>query len=407
MASWQFVSYLVPLLTYPYLTRVLGPIHYGEFSLCFAVAAFFNLITDWGFNLTATGAIARSRDNPPEISKIFWTTMYAKASLLTASFVILLSCTFIFKLFQPIRLELIAAFSLVVANACTLNWLLQGLERMASFAIGAIVGRFLTVPATFLLVHAEGDVWIANLVQGSGAMVGAFISMVLVTQVIVLSRPRLGIDDVIRHLYGSAAVFVSTLSANLYTTANVVIVGFVAGTPSVGIYSSADRLRSAAQSLINPISNAVYPRSNRVMHIDRERGLRFAGKLLLFQGAFTLLISLVLFTFADRIILGLAGERFQAAVPILRWMSWTPFLVGVSNVLGLQIMLPLGMNRQFSVILLSAGALNCGLVALLVTIVGPVGAAVATVMSEVFVTLAMALSLNIAKVPFWGALRSS
>jgi PST family polysaccharide transporter len=156
---------------------------------------------------------------------------------------------------------------------------------------------------------------------------------------------------------------------------------------------------------MQPFSQAAYPRSHRLMAESREDGLRFTRRLLLIQGGVAALVSLVLFCAAPLIISIIAGPRYAAAVAVLRILSVVPFLVALSNVLGLHMMLPLDMKTAFSRILMASAVLNSMLIFPLNWFFGAIGAATCTVASEIFVTALMGIwlwqknILQIGKVP--------
>jgi O-antigen/teichoic acid export membrane protein len=393
MIAWQIASYVIPLLTFPYLTRVLDLKGYGEFAFSFSLVTYISLITDWGFSLSASGEIARSAGDRERITYIFWHTLLAKCALLGACLLALGLAVLSVPMLRGMAPVLAAASLLAVANALTVNWCLQGLERLGAFATAAMIGRALTVPATFLFVHDRGDAWIAALVQSGGGLAAAAISMLLLLRTHAVARPMISLAGVTGQLRDGWHLFLSTAAVNLYTTTNAAVLGFLAGPAGLAPYSAADRLRAAAQGVIQPISQAVYPHSNRLMAQDRAAGFRFARKLLLWQGLFTLVVSLVLLAGAPLIVRILAGPRFEAAVPILRVLAFIPMLVGISNVLGVQVMLPLGHKAPFSRILTGAAVVNLILVLPLTWAFGAMGTAAGTLAAEIFVVAAMLRAL--------------
>lgn len=395
MIVLQLSNYVIPLLTFPYLTRVLGITNFGIYALAFAITTYLVLVSDWGFPLTASAQISRTRDDPEELNRIFWSTLTAKVLIALVLITGVLAGIAAFPALRDAGLVLICASGMVVANVITVNWCLQGLERLGQFAFAAAIGRALTVPATFLLVKDSGDAWIAALIQSGGAIVGGLFSIMFVRRLRVIGAPAINMRHAMAQIREAWPLFLSSISVSLYTTTNTVILGALQGPAQVGLFSSADRLRAAAQGAIAPISQAVYPRAARMMSIEggRDVALRFARRLLWAQGLFTLAISLVLFLAAEPIILLLAGRNYESAVPILQILSPIPFLVGVSNVFGIQLMLPLGMKRAFSRILLVSAVVDLLLVGPLSWYYGGMGTAWAALIAEMAVVGGMLLTL--------------
>jgi O-antigen/teichoic acid export membrane protein len=401
MIVWQLCNYVIPLLTFPYLTRVLGVGQFGVYALCFAIASYFVLITDWGFVLAAPGQIARAGDDREEINRVFWATLCAKSVLALGTFALIAVATLMSPAVRTIAPVLFCASGMVLANVLTVNWVLQGMERMGKFAIAATIGRIITVPATFLLVHTSSDAWIAALIQSAGAMTAGAVSIIMVLNLKVVAKPNLTLRATLDQMREGWPLFISALSANLYTSTNTVMLGVLRGPIETGLFGAADRLRMAAQSTITPISQAVYPRASRLMHEDRDRALAFARKLLLFQGMFTFCVTVAIMILAEPIIHILAGPHFLGSVSVLRVLAPIPFLVGMGNVFGVQLLLPLGMKKVFSRILIAAAVLDILIVVPLSWRFGAVGTACAALCAEGFVVAAMAVALMRAKIPIF------
>jgi PST family polysaccharide transporter len=186
-----------------------------------------------------------------------------------------------------------------------------------------------------------------------------------------------------------------------------VLLGFVAGSVAVGYYSAAEKLIKAAQGLVNPLSQSFYPRVSRLMKESHEEAFKLLRRLLRLQGGYAFLISLAIFGFAPVITHLLYGPAYETTTDVLRWLSPLPFVIALSNVFGIQTMLPLGMNKTFSNIVLAAGALNVVALYVLASWFGAVGAAEAVLFAEVAVTVTMAVVLHGKDIPIFEPRRIS
>ncbi|WP_293882562.1 flippase [Sphingomonas sp.] len=394
MTLWQVGNYLVPLLTYPFLTRVLDVRGYGQFTFSFGIIAYFVLITDWGFGMSASAEVAQNRDDPARISEIFWGTMATKLMLAVGCIVVLGILTLVVPDLGIIAPILFAASGLIIANLITVFWCLQGLEQLGFFAVIALVCRVLVVPATFLLVHGPADVWIAALVQAAGALLAGIASLELLRRQRIIGTPVFTNVTIVSRMKSSWHLFLAAASANLYTTTNIVVVGTLLGPVAAGIYTAADRLRAAAQNVIQPISQAAYPRSCRLMAESPERAMQFARKILAAQASITVLVTTALFFGAPLIIHILAGPRYAASVAVLQILALSPLLVGISDTLGVQVMLPLGLRKSFSQIRLWAGLFNVAMVVALTLWLGVWGTAIGTIIAELYILGAMTVAVR-------------
>jgi len=145
----QVANYLPPLLVLPYLSRTLGAESFGVMNYAIGIVAYCALLTDWGFNLSASREVARNLHDLPKINQIFWNTLAAKAVLAFLSLLVLSFAIAILPSLEEIAAPLYAAWFVVVGNVITPNWFFQGLEQMGKYAISSIAGKIIFLPLVF------------------------------------------------------------------------------------------------------------------------------------------------------------------------------------------------------------------------------------------------------------------
>ena len=401
MTAWQAGNYLIPLITLPYLARILDVRAFGQLGLSVAVVAYCLLLSDWGFNLSATREIARHHDDPARISSIFWNTMAAKTCLAIVSLAFLSVAVTAVPALREIWPVLLAAWLAVPSAILTANWFLQGMEKMGSFAIASILGRAAMIPLTFLLVRSPSDVWIAAALQAGGGLVGGLISTWLIGRLRLVGPPDISFAGIRAQMSSGWLLFLTSAAVNLYTTTNTVILGMVAGPVAVGFFSGADRIRTAAQATTSPISQVVFPRLSHLMNRDRSLGLKLARSLLLAQGAITLLISTLLFLNAETLVQIILGPGYFASVSVLRWLAWLPFIVGLNNVFALNVLVAIGHDALVSNILVVIAPLSLIAVVLAATYAGSNGVAATAVIVEIVVTVAALIAVLVLRIPLF------
>jgi O-antigen/teichoic acid export membrane protein len=394
MVALQAANYIIPLLTFPYLTRTLGVEQFGAYALALAVASYLALFVDWGFAFTAPSQVARERHLPNRLNEIFWSVLFARVGLGAGVLTILYVVIATVPPLQTLWLPLACASGLVLASMLTVSWCLQGLERMSKFALAAVIGKAMTIPATFFLVQDPEDAWIALLIQSGGSAIGGVLSISFVLRLRIIGVPVIGMRAILDQIRQATPLFLSSVAVNIYTSSNTIVLGLLQGPASVGLYAPADRLRMVAQAIIPPISQAVYPRVSRMFVEDRDKGLELSQHVLLLLGAITLVASAALFLAAEPLVILIAGPMFAGAVPVLRWLAPIPFIVSINTVLGMQMMLPLGLNRPFSRVLIRAAAVDLVLIVPLTWYFGAEGAAMSVLAAELWVVTDMTLQLR-------------
>lgn len=386
---WQIANYIIPLATFPYLARTLGVSGFGVLGVAAAITAYAQLLTDWGFGLTGTQQVARERHNPAAINRIIWETIAAKAILAIVSTGAMALGAFLLVDDSVLRAVLIVSTLNVLPSVFAVDWALRGVEALSKFAIASIVGRLAVVPLIFLLVHGPGDMVQATLANAAGALITAVITLFMAWEAGILARPSLSVTEVFVCLKEGAHIFLSTAMVSLYTNSLTVVLGLVSGTQQVGFLSGGEKIRRPVQSLLSPISMVFYPRMSFLAGSDLGKAQDMSVKLLRVQGGMSFLLSAGLCIGAPLAVRILLGNNFEPAIGVLQILSWQVFLIGVSNVLGLMIMLPFGMKREFTICILAGAILGVGLAAPLSYYAGAIGAAIAAISSEAAVTLAM------------------
>lgn len=397
----QGMNYLIPLITLPYLVKTLGPESYGVLGFSLSLVQYFCLLTDYGFNLSATREIAIYRDNKPKTSEIFWSVTACKLILMLIGALILYV---LFKVSDYIALQqkvILAAYGLTLGNVLFPVWLFQGKEKMALSSIANICARFFSVPLTFMFVTSPNDAWIAALINSATAIVGGILSICFLYKERYVSIRRISLYHVFEQIKSGWHVFLSTAAVSLYSTSITVILGFVCGSTVVGYFVAADKLRQAAQGLLVPISQAIYPKLSAVMTNDPANGFRMLRKILRYYSLSGLLLSIILMFSAKFIVELVYGQSFSHSVSVLLWLGLCPFLVAVSNILGIQTLLVLGYHKQFSRILMISGLINMLVLFPLTYSLSENGAAIAILLTELVVVIFMVICVIKNKIPLF------
>ena len=264
---------------------------------------------------------------------------------------------------------------------------------MGTMATGVLIGRLLTIPLIFMFVHGPSDTMLVVAITEIGSIVAVSINFYNA----VLLKPLLPVtwtfSGAFRQLSSGWHIFISMGATTLYTQLNVILLGIAAGPVQAGLLYGAERLQRAGKSLVGPLSGAMYPRINKLLSEDRPHAIRLAKRLLILQGSITFALSLVTFAIAPYLILWLLGTGYEGAVPTLRWLSWTLFLVGLNNVLGVQIMLPFGMQQSVMRITAGSGLFNLAAIVPLSYFYSATGASISILLTEVMVTSLMGFAV--------------
>lgn len=395
------MNYIIPLITLPYLVRVLQPAGYGSLGFSLAIIQYFIILTDYGFNLSVTQKIAVNRDDKTFISKIFWSVISCKLLLGIGGGVVLSLILLINSDMYSLRWILIAGYITVFGSAIFPVWLFQGKETMGWIALSNITARLTTIPLIFVLVKQPEDAWLAGGVTGMTSILAGCIALFLIWKNRWIHWVRPDWQAIKKEYQEGWHVFISTAAISLYTTSTTVILGFIAGPVAVGYFVAADKLRQAAQGLISPVSQSFFPRVNSAMAKDHRLGFSVVRKLLLILSIIGFSASAFLFIFSADLIKVVYGANYEPAVSVLRVISFIPIIICLSNVFGIQVLLVLGKKKIFSRVLILSGLVNLSILVPLAYYFKQDGAAISVLVTEFFVTSAMLYFILKLKIPLF------
>jgi len=383
----QAANYLLPFITLPYLVRVLGVEKFGLLSFAQATISYFYIITDYGFNLSATREIAIHRDDKEKITEVFSSVMIIKIFLLLASFILLYILVFSFSKFRNDAFIYFLTFGMVVGQALFPVWFFQGMEKMKYITYLNILAKLIFTAAVFIFVKTEKDFYKAPLLNSLGFLVTGVISLWIIIW-------RFGIKFVIpksyivtRQLKEGYYIFISTVAISLYTVSNTFILGLFTNNVIVGYYSAGEKIVKAIQGLLGPISQTIYPYISKMASESKEKALAIIRKMTKLVGVSTFFVSLLLFIFAPEIGEIVLGDQFRASIVIIRILSFLPFIVGLSNIFAVQGLYAFGFYSIVTKYISVLGIIHIFIAVILTRLMSGLGVAISVIITETLITI--------------------
>ena len=397
----QAGSYILPLINVPYLLRVIGPEHYGLIAFSQAVMAYFVTLNDFGFNLSATRELSLHRDDPVVRSELYSTVMAVKCTLCLVSFIILCVLIHFVPRFHGNASIFFASFGIVVGTMLFPQWFFQGIEKMYWISMVNLSANIIFTAGIYIWVRQPSDFLIAAIVQAAGKLLAGILGVIILfsTERVKLQVPTRA--QIQHRLADGWHLFMSSAAAILYTSSNVVVLGFVCGMTQVGYFSAAYKIFAAGMGLLSPMCQALYPHVCALAHRSRELAVAYLRKAMVVLGGLTLTGGLVVMIFAKIVVRIAMGSKYMSSVSVLQFMALTPFACAINNIYGTQGMLNFGMKSQFSrILVVSAFLNNIILIPLCFWFKAP-GAAASALTTEVFVTLVMARMMYSRGIDLW------
>lgn len=386
--AMQCASYVVPLITVPYLAWVLGPAGWGLIALAQSFAAYLILLVEFGFNFSATREISIHRHDAGKRAEILAGVLGAKLLLAAVAVAAALALRDRIELFRLHPDVFAAGLCWGVAQAFSMSWYFLGMERMRLVAGLDIGARLAATAALFVFVRSPQDAWRALALQAAGAALSGAAALAIAWRETPCRWPARSL--VAGVLARGRGFLLFRLAETLYTGGNPLLLGLFCDPATVGYFAGAEKIcRAVFVGLIDPVHRSLYPRITHLLATSRERalGLVRAGAAGVF--GLGLALGLAAFLLADPLVRTLLGHSFAPAATSLRILSVLPAAIALKWAVGLQWMMPLGLERAFNTIIVGSAAFHLAAATVLAKLKGDVGMAVAVATTEVLIPVAV------------------
>ncbi|GAB3801658.1 oligosaccharide flippase family protein [Spirosoma humi] len=393
--SVHVANMLLPLLTVPYVVRIIGPERLGLLNFSQAYVAYFTLLINYGFDMAAVRTIAANRTDKALVNRAFSEVIAGKTLLWVLSTLIFMGITWFTPEFR----------SHIVLHTCTYItcigivlfpvWLYQAMEDLGRVAIFNLVVKVLFTLAVFLLIRKPEDYFYQNLSVSIAQVVVSVIAITVAIRRFKLTFTWPTISQLINRFREDSTLFFSSVMITLYAGSTVFLLGLLSNAYDVGIFSAGTRLESISRSFVTMgLNQAFFPIVASAFGAGRANGLHVVRMTFFPLMACMVLVSLGLWLVAPVFITLFYGATFHDAIPVLRIVSLLPIMIGISNLLGMHTMLNLRMDKAFFRITALGSVVGLVVNAVLIQKMGFVGAAYAWVTAEAFIALSMYLYLR-------------
>lgn len=348
----QFAGYIIPLITLPYLARVLRAQGFGLllFSQSFALGA--SITIEYGFNLCATRKAAQNQRDRQSLAALAADVLGAKLILLAGFAVIAAMAAFTVGNFRQHPNYLLWAILQALALGLSPFWYFQGTERMVGAVLIELFARAVAALSVLLVVKNSDDGWKA---LACLALTASAISIVQTLWMYYeIGFCRLRWEASFRALRIGWDMFLFRGAYNIYTTANAFILGLFAPSLQVGYYGGAERIAKAIQGLTLPFSQAFYPHISRLACHDRPQAERLVRRTIPLAGAAAFALAAILALCAHRVVALILGRGYEGSIGVLYVFALILPINALNNALIMHWMLPLGMERVVRTVMVGA-----------------------------------------------------
>ena len=380
-------SFIFPLISFPYVSRVLGPGGTGNVSFAISFVAYFDMFAQLGIPSYGIRACARVRDDKKELSRVV--TELLTINLVTSLIVYVLLYMLIFSvpsLIADKEIYLICSL-MIILNAIGMNWLFQALEKYTYITMRSMIFKLLSIVGMLVLINGMDDYAIYAALCIFSGWASNILNLIYARKLISFETDPKQLNYA-RHLKAVGVFFAMTCATTVYLHLDNVMLGIMSDKTEVGYYSASVRIKTLLVSCITSLGGVLLPRLSYYIENKKENEfIRLSGKALHFVLLTALPLAVYFILFASPVILLLAGKQYERSILPMQIIMPTLLLIGITNILGIQILVPLNLEKYVLYSEIGGAVVDLILNAIFIPRYGAVGAALGTLVAEAAVLI--------------------
>lgn len=401
---FQVLILLVPFVTTPYISRVLGANNIGKYSYASAMVTYFTLLAALGSTIYGQRKIAYYRDDKIELSYVFWNTFFFRFIMSLVSLILYFIYAVFFEGLNLINIII----SLSILNvALDISWFYQGVEHFKSVVIRNLIVRILCLSGIFIFIKTESDTWKYVLILMLAQILGSLSMWSTMPRYICFVKkinPFDGFKDIL-------LIFLPSIAIQVYTILDKSMIGWITGSDYAnGCYEQSERIARLAMTVVTSIGTVVLPRVANLFQKDNmDEAKRYVYQA--FQVVWLLAIPIMfgLMGVSSVFIPLFLGTGFEDAIGLLSVFSILVLVVSLAYVAGISYLIPTKQQNVYTAAVTIAAVVNFIMNLFLIPRIGAFGAAIASVVAEtvgttiqiMYCVLKKQLKANKIFVPCW------
>lgn len=379
----QIASYAFPLITMPYLARVIGVTGYGKIAFAAAVMVWLQTITNWGFQYTSTRDISRNREDQSKVSSILSNTLWASTLIMLVCGAILAVLCITVPKFYENRVVLFMTFLMLPGHILFPEWFFQALERMKYITLLNLLSRLLFTISIFIFIKTPDQYYLQPLLTSLGYIISGLIASYFIFYRWGFRLLKPDFLKIWSSLKCSFDVFINEIVPNFYNSLSIVILGFFYGPGANGLLDAGMKFASLGTQLTGVVSRTFFPLLSRDIHYHKY--------LKYIQLSFAAIFSIGLMAGAPLLIKIFYTPAFEDSIPLIRILGFSIFFIAMANVYGTNYLIVQGHERSLRNITVVVSILGCGLAFILIYNFGVLGCAVAIALTRVILGVGIAM----------------
>lgn len=396
-AFYNILILIMPLITSPYISRIMGAERIGIYSFSYSIAGYFALFISLGLANYGNRTIASNRESKEQLSKTFW-SIYAMQFFMS---LIVLSAYIIYIIyFADEKIMASIQFIYLLSVCFDISWFYFGIEQFKLTVTRNTIIKLLNLALIFLLVKTKDDLYIYGITMVIGPLLSQGILWIFLKNYI--SFAKITVNDVVKHIKPNLVLFIPVIAISLYTSMSKVILGILSSMEQVGYYENSSKITQIPSVAITSFGTVMLPRmSNLISQGKYEEANKYIDNSLLLSAFLSCAMAFGIIAVSNEFIPIFFGSGFEDCINITSVLVISSIFISWANVIRTQYLIPNKKDKIYVVSVFLGAAINIATNIILIPFHGALGAAVATVLTEFVVclvqTIFVAKELKISK----------
>lgn len=378
-------QYFFPLITYPYISRVLGVSNIGIVNYIDSIINYFILFSMLGMAVVGIREIAMAKNGKKALSNTFWGLFILNGLTTIIALAILVICIYVVPEFEKYRMLLFIGVIKLVGNFCLIDWFYKGIENFKYITNRTILIKLIYVASVFIFIHNSEDYEKFFLLSVLTIGLNAIFNLTYVFRFVLVRNIRINVKAYLKPFISMGGYQILT---SMYTSFNVAYLGWTVGTTQVGYYTTATKIYGLILALYGAFTGVMLPRMSSLLAENKmEEFKKYVVKSTNFMLILNIPVILFGLVYAPQIIDIVSGKGYEGAIIPFQLTMILMLLVGYDQIQIIQILMPMKYDK--AILVNSAVGAVVGIVAniLLVPYFKSIGSAMVLVISELAVLL--------------------
>jgi O-antigen/teichoic acid export membrane protein len=382
----QIGNYVLPMITLPIISRIIGPEKYGAVNYAFAFVGYFIMLINAGFDLYGTRQIIAFNGDKQKINELFSRITLAKLYISLVSTIIFIFCLFNIEQLRAEKLITIFTYLMCIGWIINPSWLYNGMQDSRRYAVFSFTSKLLFSIAVVLMVRERSDYIYHPLITSLAHILVSFISFYYAIKKYKIRFAWINWRKVLQTINENKSLSVIWWITNQSSSTGIVVAGFILTTASVGYYSAALRIIIIIQSIVSmPLNTVLFPYIGQAFGKSYTEGISRVNKTFPYLVILALGMAIGTFIISKPLILLFFGSEFAQSVFLLKILAVALFFSTINAALGQQVMLNLKKDTVQIRFITVGFLLNLLFLLLFTHSYGTTGAAIAWPASELLI----------------------